>query len=265
MSAAKPPSSELPVERNRVADQIFHYLKDQILTGSHARGAKLPAERELAERYRVSIPTVREAIRGLTTVGLVEVRHGSGAYVTASGDALIAMSLGAVIQLEGVGIAQVLQILAILNEHAAACACQHATAADHARLRQAVASLKAAATPAEAAAGVREFHRAFVTAAHNPLLSVLCGYLSDLQTELATELAEGSMKTWKRILGGLQDLRDRLVQAIEQREREAAIGLTREFHLKAIKLITSLPKARESGVRDPKLHSVLSSMLSRMN
>src|SRR3982074_557517 len=98
-------------ERGRVADQIFRDLRNQIVIGALPRGSKLPTERELAEKYRVSGPTVREAIRGLTAMGLADVRHGSGAYVTAATESLIAMSLGTVIQLQGLGATDVMSIL----------------------------------------------------------------------------------------------------------------------------------------------------------
>jgi GntR family transcriptional regulator, hexuronate regulon transcriptional repressor len=61
----------------RVADE----LRDAILAGRYPAGRRLPAERELAEQYKVSRPTVREAIIALELQGLVEVRMGAGVYV----------------------------------------------------------------------------------------------------------------------------------------------------------------------------------------
>jgi len=74
------------------------------------RGARLPPERELAQRFGVSGPTVREAIRGLSALGLVEVRHGSGAYVAPNIDGIVAVSLGALIQLEEVGVEELIRL-----------------------------------------------------------------------------------------------------------------------------------------------------------
>jgi len=54
-----------------------------ILNGEIAPGARLPAERELAEQMRVSRPTLREAVHVLEAVGLVQVRPGGGTYVAA--------------------------------------------------------------------------------------------------------------------------------------------------------------------------------------
>ena len=68
----------------RVADQIIDDMCESMGTGVYPPGSRLPTERALAERYGVSGSTVREAIRALTAMGLVDVRHGSGAYVTTS-------------------------------------------------------------------------------------------------------------------------------------------------------------------------------------
>src|SRR6266853_2308771 len=86
-----------PVERGRVAEQILDDLRNQILDGTLSRGTKLPTERELAEAYGVSGATMREAIRALAAMRLVEVRHGSGAYVTADSGQIIAMSLNSML------------------------------------------------------------------------------------------------------------------------------------------------------------------------
>jgi GntR family hexuronate regulon transcriptional repressor len=61
----------------RVADE----LRGAILSGLYPPGRRLPAERELAEKYAVSRPTVREAVIALELQGLVEVRMGAGVYV----------------------------------------------------------------------------------------------------------------------------------------------------------------------------------------
>lgn len=70
---------------NRVNDRLYQDLARTLLgelaAGNYPVGARLPAERDLAARYNVSRPTVREAIIALEVQGFVEVRIGSGAYV----------------------------------------------------------------------------------------------------------------------------------------------------------------------------------------
>ena len=61
----------------QVEDQIYHYILDT----PFAPGAKLPNEFELGERFGVGRSTVREAVKLLSSKGIVEVRRGSGTYV----------------------------------------------------------------------------------------------------------------------------------------------------------------------------------------
>jgi GntR family transcriptional regulator, arabinose operon transcriptional repressor len=61
--------------------QIATQLRDAILKGSYAEGARLPSETELVERHGVSRPTVGRALRDLQREGLVERRVGSGTFV----------------------------------------------------------------------------------------------------------------------------------------------------------------------------------------
>ena len=252
------------LDRSRVADQIFKELRDGIVVGTIPQGAKLPSERELAQRYGVSGPTVREAIRGLTLLGLADVRHGSGAYVTADTESLIATSLSAVIQMGKPGVADVLSILGILNEHAARLATEAGTLEDLNNLRAALDELDRANTVKSAREAVCNFHGSIAAASHNSLLSALCGFLAEIQTELALELAGDSIKTWRTIFSKLKPVRVDLVAAIIDRDQDAAVDLAREFHLRAGKLINSLPKAKEVRLNDPKLSKLLSSMMTRV-
>lgn len=70
-------------ENSRLYERVSADLAGQIASGDVAVGQRLPSERVLAQTYAVSRPTVREAIIALELDGLVEVRQGSGVYVTA--------------------------------------------------------------------------------------------------------------------------------------------------------------------------------------
>ncbi|MEL0211112.1 MAG: FadR/GntR family transcriptional regulator [Novosphingobium sp.] len=66
---------------DRLYQDLARSLLDELAGGRYPVGSRLPAERDLALRYEVSRPTVREAIIALEVQGLVEVKVGSGAYV----------------------------------------------------------------------------------------------------------------------------------------------------------------------------------------
>lgn len=67
--------------QDRLYQDLARNLLEELSSGRYPIGARLPAERELAIKYGVSRPTVREAIIALEVQKLVEVRVGSGAYV----------------------------------------------------------------------------------------------------------------------------------------------------------------------------------------
>jgi GntR family transcriptional repressor for pyruvate dehydrogenase complex len=61
-----------------IIEQFVNMLKDDEIKV----GQKLPSERHLAERFRVSRPSVREALRAMEMIGLIEIRPGDGVFVT---------------------------------------------------------------------------------------------------------------------------------------------------------------------------------------
>lgn len=69
-------------EFRRLYEQVARDIANDIASGTYAIGQRLPSERELTQVFGVSRPTVREAIISLELDGLVEVRLGSGVYVT---------------------------------------------------------------------------------------------------------------------------------------------------------------------------------------
>ena len=71
------------IEPRRLYRQIADQLRALIAVGEFALGSRLPPERDLAAQLGVSRPSVREALIALEVEGLVEVRMGSGIYVTA--------------------------------------------------------------------------------------------------------------------------------------------------------------------------------------
>ena len=122
------------VTRTTAADQIIEQLRTQILTGARPLGAKLPTERELSVEFGVSSPTIREALRALSSMGLVEARQGSGAYVAPNLSRIIASAMGMITQLENVGLDDLIGLQSVLNYYTAELAVSRATDEDIARL-----------------------------------------------------------------------------------------------------------------------------------
>ncbi|MFC9636157.1 GntR family transcriptional regulator [Streptomyces mirabilis] len=71
--------------------QVAAAIREAILKGEFAPGAPLPSEAQLIERYKVSRPTVRNAVAALRAEGLIEVRHGKGSFVRSNGQPAVTL------------------------------------------------------------------------------------------------------------------------------------------------------------------------------
>lgn len=76
------PGLKGPIERVSVAEHVANHILNLIKTGGLSPGQKLPTERDLALSLQVSRPTVREALRGLQILGVINMRQGGGVYVS---------------------------------------------------------------------------------------------------------------------------------------------------------------------------------------
>ena len=76
------------IRKESLSDSIARAIKDMIDRKGFRPGDKLPSISEMAGQFQVGSPTVREALRQLQVIGIIEMRHGSGIYVTENHDAL---------------------------------------------------------------------------------------------------------------------------------------------------------------------------------
>lgn len=75
------------VERLSAGEGVIRRLRAEIAEGTFPVGDRLPSEAKLADRYAVSRPVIREALRSCATLGLTETKTGSGTFVIAAAPA----------------------------------------------------------------------------------------------------------------------------------------------------------------------------------
>lgn len=81
-----------PVLKQSLSDKLAQRIRSMIQKGDYTQGDRLPPIMEMAKRFGVGHPTIREALKKLETMGFVEIRHGSGVYVTRSEEVLVLAS-----------------------------------------------------------------------------------------------------------------------------------------------------------------------------
>jgi len=161
------------------ADEAVETLKSMIVTGEVRPGDRLPTERELAARFGMSRSTIREAVRALTTMNVLESRVGSGTFVTAlRPDVLFDGTAFAVDLMRSGHVLELLEVRRSLDSLAAARAASRITAEELAQLRQLIAVMDSDQHLDERIAADFEFHRVIARASRNSVLAALVDSVS---------------------------------------------------------------------------------------
>lgn len=153
--------------------RLYRGVADQMLTmirsGAYPTGGRLPPERELAERYSVSRPTVREAIIALEVQGLVQIKSGSGVYVLPPDNTGGSSNEGIV--REGSAF-ELTEARALLEGEAAALAARMITPDQLRALEQALEDLKDESQDGKLVSELadKHFHQIIADATHNPII-----------------------------------------------------------------------------------------------
>jgi len=156
-----------------LSGQIVANVRDALLAKKLFPGDSPSTEKDLAARFGVSRIVARDALRTLQALGIVDIKmgKGGGARVARGNPRLFAEALAVQLDLIGVSAAEIMDAQRAIETLAAELAAEHATAADHARLRSLLD--EAAAIIDDTAAytrSCRDFHLAIAEASHNRVL-----------------------------------------------------------------------------------------------
>lgn len=166
---------ESPVDERDGRSRLFHQvvidLCRLIRDGGFGPGERLPSERDLAERLGVSRPSLREALRALEISGIVETRHGSGAYVRDAFAPGLISPLALALEASGDVTGELWEVRIVVEPPIAARAALRADADDLARMEASVEAMFALANAPDhhdrILAVDREFHALIARASRN--------------------------------------------------------------------------------------------------
>jgi GntR family transcriptional repressor for pyruvate dehydrogenase complex len=207
-------------------DAVLEALRQDIVTGRLVKGSRLPNERDLARLYGVSQPTIREVIRALDVMGLVDVRHGSGAYVRGDSAFLVATAVQTMLQIEKVSIIDVLDVRGALGRDSVRHAALNATPEDIDELHRHLAVLEDPSALSDVAILIQalaQFQEKVSATAHNPLLLALESVLINLLLHIQIKaLRAKDVAFWRNRSLDYHHNRQEIVAEIERRDPDAA-------------------------------------------
>ena len=174
------------VRRTSLSDAVTESVIAQIREGKYRAGDRLPTERELAEQLGVGRTSVREGLRFLEKLGILEIRQGTGTVVRS-------LSLGEVfqhlipvqtiIELPGRDVRDIMHVRRVLEAESAQLAARHATEDQLGRLGELLDGMAGSLDdPRRYLEMDLEFHVVVGEAASNPVLAQLIGLIRDIYT-----------------------------------------------------------------------------------
>jgi GntR family transcriptional regulator, transcriptional repressor for pyruvate dehydrogenase complex len=206
-----------PIQNRRIFEEILAQLQESLASGRLAQGDKLPSERELAAQFQASRTSVREAIRVLEALGVVEVKPGSEHGVTLVRRPARAFRdlLQFQLALQHIDVPALIEFRVVLESWAAKAAAERHTVDDVRRL-EALCDEMASQMPLSDFFRIdAEFHLAIAESSRNDLLGLtLDGARTTIERAMYTSTAALSHdwpKTQRRLTSQHRSILDAIV------------------------------------------------------
>ena len=200
-----------PIKSTRIYEEIVRQVKALIAEGRLKSGDRLPPERDLAEQFKVSRTSVREALRTLESLGLIEIRPGEGTFVREVSVESLIEPLAQVILSQREAVLELFEARRLLEPAIAALAARRATQDEiHEMERILEDQAKAVAAGLTGLAQDAAFHAAIAASARNRAITRIVNALLDLLAQSREESLQTpgrptrSHKDHLRILGAIR-------------------------------------------------------------
>src|SRR5690349_3890599 len=211
-----------------VAGRVFAQLSEEILSGRYEPGEKLPTQRMLAAELGVTMTALREGVKRLEQLGLVEVRHGDAMRVTdwraRGGLDVIAHVLFAAGGLDRAMLADVMEARRLMLAESARLAAERRSAEQATRLTELAERIAQAPDAATAQALDWAFFHELVEAARNVVLLLVMNTIRDIYLQRG-ELFQAVVAE----RGELAPLYARAARAVERGQAGAAARAVEEL------------------------------------
>jgi GntR family transcriptional repressor for pyruvate dehydrogenase complex len=225
-----------PIKSTRIYEEIIRQVKQMIGEGRLKSGDRLPPERDLAEKFVVSRTSVREALRALESLGLVEIRPGEGTFVREVSVETLIEPLAFVMASQRAALSELFEARRLLEPSLAELAARRATPEEISEMERILD--EQAQEVEQGRMGLAQdaaFHAAIGVAAHNRAITRIAHAVIDLLAQSREE----SLSTPGRPRRSHEDHR-RVLAAIAARNPEGAAQAMRE-HLEAVEALVLQP------------------------
>jgi len=202
-------------EKVSVAIEVMQHMRALLRDHGYAYGARLPSERELAQTLNVSRQSIRESLKTLNLMGVVETRHGSGSQITSSGADILQTPFEFLLLIEQPDAEDVYEARELIEVYCAQQAAKRRNDDDLASIEAALNEMRS--TPSDTPDPNIRFHEAVARASHNPVLASIMSSLSEGLRRCIIETREAVLD-WQASLA----IHEQIFVAIREQDSAAA-------------------------------------------
>lgn len=220
-----------PAKNTKVYEQVVERIKKMIEEGELKIGDKLPTERAMAEELNVSRASIREAIRSLEVIGLIESIQGAGNYIKNDFSEILLEPLSMMFMLQQGSAIDIYELREVLELSTIMISAERIKKEELKNLKELIEKFKESDIESNNVIIDKEFHYTIVKAANNPLITNLLNVLSQVIDKFITDSRKNileSSENKERLL----KLHERVYVALENRNSlEAYTALKEHFEL----------------------------------
>lgn len=207
-----------PIAKTGVSNVLVERILGFVTAGKLMPGDKLPSEREMAQRFQVSRPTVREAMRALSVLGVIEIQHGGGAFVSSLNATDLLGPLNFFLSLSEVSVSKLYEARCLVEGEICAQAAKLATEENLAHLEALIEEQKGQVSYAEEYLRLdSQFHQYLGEMSGNPFLARASQSLNVLGIEFRRKAANTKDTPGRSI-----DDHRAILKALREKNPEAA-------------------------------------------
>lgn len=221
-----------PVKGIKAYEQVVEQIKKMIKDGVLKRGDKLPTERDLAVQLQVSRPSVREAMRALEVIGLVESRQGAGNYLREDLEGTLLEPLSMMFMLQQSSPYEVIELREVLELQTVVLAAERITEAELGALKSLLDEMKVCEDEEKSVQLDKKFHYTIAKASKNILILNVVQVISQLIDSLIESARRQILSSESRTKLNVQH--EVIYHALSDRNKGKAYDAVKE-HFRLIK------------------------------
>lgn len=216
-----------PIKNTKVYEQVIIQIKDMIARGILRKGDKLPSERELVDKLGVSRTSIREALRALEIIGLVESRQGEGNFIRDNFENSLFEPLSVMFMLQKSSTLEIHQVRVMIETETASLAAKNINDKDIKVLQGFIDKLKNSKDELERSISDKNFHYKIAECSGNFLINNILRSVSSLMDAFIVN-ARMVIVNESKARELLVEQHEDILQALIDRDSEGAVKAMRK-------------------------------------